>query len=795
MTCESCGDKPKKCNKDFATAVVEINNPEQITLMRRVVIPATMGDDTTVPPAIGKYRNVLLYYEANHKSYLYSSDGIPTLLANGLTNYEEAVNLPQINSHTLIGDKTGDELGLQEKLTAGDGIEIDGDNTISISDIEQYAHFFDTVADMKAATNLVAGDYVRALGYYNINDGGASIYKIVNNDELADDGGSVIELDSGLKATLVVNKSIRISQFGVDGNHNTNINNFITYVNSNNLIDEIEFEPGVVYELDLKMAFTKKDLKINGNGATIKISDAIKRIDLFNITATNSCKIQDIVINGDEMPQDQWNEQVFANMSLRTCFRITSPNIIAENIRIKNVWGQGIFVLGYESVDIHDCIFDKIGGDFWYHDAQTGAFDNNGDGIYFSGHEKDANISITNCTIIGYQNSDSTKNDSRCGIVFENLAGYTMSGITTNMTATNTIIKNFSRPLHHEAYTSLTHMVFENCQLLNGSCIIASNRSYTDLRINNSIISWHEVAYLGSTGISSYNCLITNSEINLPAVNKSALSHNSDATYRNCTINGVYKLLNENGYRCLLEDCTLNFNDSYSGTYLSFSSRGNLQLVRCTLNKASIYTSNTTSDGSVTEVNECTFNNIFPNFKPHFNDLKTVFNFSATPNTFTKRFYSKTTIYINNVLTSRPNINEVLPATDYCFSLQNLEDFRYGTGNGTVVNFNGENLPIIPATLPFNITLKKNSKYIMIMFASNDWTSLYSNNFSNVYYTDLTFNASGVASVGTINTKGTIPSANELTFSGNNVSGTGASTNLYMVWILPYEYKDMLGLS
>lgn len=80
MTCESCGDKPKKCNKDFTKAVVEINNPGQITLMRKVTIPASMGDDTTVPPVVGKYKNVLLYYESSENAYLYSSDGIPTKL-------------------------------------------------------------------------------------------------------------------------------------------------------------------------------------------------------------------------------------------------------------------------------------------------------------------------------------------------------------------------------------------------------------------------------------------------------------------------------------------------------------------------------------------------------------------------------------------------------------------------------------------------------------------------------------------------------------------------------------------
>lgn len=82
MTCPSCGEKPK-CDKDaFTKAVVEINNPEELVLFRKVVIPASMGDDTAVPAAIGKYRNVLLVYEANNHIYLYSSDGIPTRLAS-----------------------------------------------------------------------------------------------------------------------------------------------------------------------------------------------------------------------------------------------------------------------------------------------------------------------------------------------------------------------------------------------------------------------------------------------------------------------------------------------------------------------------------------------------------------------------------------------------------------------------------------------------------------------------------------------------------------------------------------
>lgn len=82
MTCNACGEHYKKhCGcKDCTRAVLELTHPEKIVTLRKVVVPASMGDDTEFPPKIGKYCNVILYYEANKHVYLYSSDGIPTLL-------------------------------------------------------------------------------------------------------------------------------------------------------------------------------------------------------------------------------------------------------------------------------------------------------------------------------------------------------------------------------------------------------------------------------------------------------------------------------------------------------------------------------------------------------------------------------------------------------------------------------------------------------------------------------------------------------------------------------------------
>lgn len=74
-----CNDKKKACDKgEFPQAVIEIKNPSQLLEFRKVVVKASLGDDTTYPPKVGMFCNTILYYEANDQVYLYSSDGIPT---------------------------------------------------------------------------------------------------------------------------------------------------------------------------------------------------------------------------------------------------------------------------------------------------------------------------------------------------------------------------------------------------------------------------------------------------------------------------------------------------------------------------------------------------------------------------------------------------------------------------------------------------------------------------------------------------------------------------------------------
>lgn len=76
------------------------------------------------------------------------------------------------------------------------------------------AWMFDTVSDMKLATNLINGSYAQTLGFYSINDGGGGLYKI-------SDTGTANEMDviavGDLYASLCRDEIINPVMFGAIG--------------------------------------------------------------------------------------------------------------------------------------------------------------------------------------------------------------------------------------------------------------------------------------------------------------------------------------------------------------------------------------------------------------------------------------------------------------------------------------------------------------------------------------------------------------------------------------------------
>lgn len=113
MACASCGESAGKCTcgSHAAPAVLEIVNEAETVLFRKVVIPASVGDETTNPPRPGLYSNTLLVYEASDEAYLYSSDCIPTKIT-------DKVELKRLE--TLLGNEVAErkeaDAELEEKI-------------------------------------------------------------------------------------------------------------------------------------------------------------------------------------------------------------------------------------------------------------------------------------------------------------------------------------------------------------------------------------------------------------------------------------------------------------------------------------------------------------------------------------------------------------------------------------------------------------------------------------------------------------------------------------------------------
>lgn len=87
---------------------------------------------------------------------------------------------------------------------------------------------FDTVADMKTATNLVNGSICKTLGYHIINDNGGATYKVreITNEDIIDEASIIALSNITLIAELIKNNYVTPEQFGCygDDDHDDTIN-------------------------------------------------------------------------------------------------------------------------------------------------------------------------------------------------------------------------------------------------------------------------------------------------------------------------------------------------------------------------------------------------------------------------------------------------------------------------------------------------------------------------------------------------------------------------------------------
>ncbi len=218
---------------------------------------------------------------------------------------------------------------------------------------EEIVQVFDTVADMKLA-DLKDGMSVQTLGYYSVNDGGGATYKITNVESEID---YQEELENGLYATLVINDSANVGQFGAKGN---GIDDDYEYIS--NCLKYVKNKP--IY-FDNKTYLISDTLSIDnnilkGNKSVFKATNLLD--DKYMSIPHNKVEIDDITFDCDSnaigcinISSDNnylnINNCIFKNakrylnennFSLNSVVFLCAKDVIFKNSKVINNIAQGL---------------------------------------------------------------------------------------------------------------------------------------------------------------------------------------------------------------------------------------------------------------------------------------------------------------------------------------------------------------------------------------------------------------------------------------------------------------------
>ena len=201
-------------------------------------------------------------------------------------------------------------------------------------------YYYNSVANMKADTKLKAGDMAVTLGYYEINDGGAATYKIVdeeNQNEYQE------ELENGLFATLVVKDYVTPEMFGAKGDGETDdTDSFQLAVNSGYIIKcnkNYYFASSIIDNAE-------KNLMIEGNRNKFINFHLIKNINTQNykwvhayktrltIKGINFTSNNDIIISSGSQTKIEDCDFTNVNTILATPYQAYLDTVIFKNVSI-----------------------------------------------------------------------------------------------------------------------------------------------------------------------------------------------------------------------------------------------------------------------------------------------------------------------------------------------------------------------------------------------------------------------------------------------------------------------------
>lgn len=238
--------------------------------------------------------------------------------------------------------------------------------------LKKKPYYFNNVEEMKADNTLKEGDMVITLGYYEPNDGGGAEYKVINDNSLEDDGGSIIALNNGLKAQLNIrNNQVNIKQFGAYGdNEHDDTAYFQKIINST--IENIIIPEGIFLIKKINI-YNKNSLKLEGlNRETcilkFNITDPLIELpnegdamftDFAEVDYEERDKVEILNLKIDGNLDNYYNKDISLN-SMNALQLFNRNNLIIKNCLFENFCQDPILTYGITNVIIEHSTFKNI---------------------------------------------------------------------------------------------------------------------------------------------------------------------------------------------------------------------------------------------------------------------------------------------------------------------------------------------------------------------------------------------------------------------------------------------------
>ena len=248
-----------------------------------------------------------------------------------------------------------DNLDVQEEINNKlDEMAEDGtlENIISEYIQLQTTYTYNTISDMKQATNLINGSFVRTCGFYQYNDGGGATYKVrtLINTDIVDEILLFALNDEELVAELVIKNEINVKQLGINGEDVDNkeillkaIQNFHTI----NYDEDIELDD----TLELENISNKI---INGNNHKIFITHE-KSKNLITLDGCNNITFNNVQLTNDEI---RTGSQAPAHLFL--LWGIDSEYLSFKGCKFYNPYHDCVMVRQCGNLLFDECIFKDV---------------------------------------------------------------------------------------------------------------------------------------------------------------------------------------------------------------------------------------------------------------------------------------------------------------------------------------------------------------------------------------------------------------------------------------------------